>query len=320
MTEIPPPKGGPSEAPVPVSVLISGANGFVGSALCREFLRRGAEVHGMIREQSNTSAMPIAVERHRGSFHRQADARRVLQEARPQTVIHCAAIVSVGKPNPEKAWRVNVEGTRIFAHAAREAGVTRWVQISSMSAHSENKSVYGSTKFHSEAATRESGIPLTIIRPSLVYSAEPRGIFHKLVSMQRKAPVLPLVGDGSEPMRPIHVDDLAWLVAEAAEREQAIGKTYDAGGPEEWTLRDMLKATAAAMNKKPRFLPIPLPICRIIAFAGENLLKNPPLTSDNIAGIAQARKPCIDAAQRDLGFAPRPFKLARSLPGDRPNT
>jgi NADH dehydrogenase len=289
-------------------VLITGANGFVGSALCREGIRRGASIVALVRPGAGRSLLPEGVEIAEADFTQPAAMAAVLSREgmpSPDAVIHAAAVVSSGRPNLAESWRVNVEASWALAVLARTAGVRRWIQISSMSAHAENQSVYGITKLAAEKAVRRSGIALTILRPSLVYGPQERGIFHRLKRLVHKLPAVPLVGSGREPMRPVHVDDLAWCAWEALQRPATIGGCYDLGGPEDWTFADLVRA--AALPARPILIPIPLPLCRLAAALGELLMPHPPITSDNVEGICKARPLDTFPALRDLDFRPRPF-------------
>jgi NADH dehydrogenase len=290
-----------------MKVLVTGANGFVGSALCREALRRGHECLALVRPASSRSLVPARATEVHGDFTNGAVMADILGERQPDAIIHAGAVVSNGRPNLERAWRVNVEGTRSLLRAAEGAGVQRWVQISSMSAHPANRSVYGGTKLACDAVVRSGAIDWTILRPSLVYGPGQRGIFHRMRTMIRQLPVVPLLGSGSEPMRPVHVDDVAWAALEALERPGAVRGTYCLGGPEDWTFRTLVGKLASAEGRRPMLLPIPMPLCRVGALLGEVLLEDTPVSTDNLEGITSAQPVDITAAESDLGFVPRAF-------------
>lgn len=270
--------------------------------------QRGLETVGLVRAGSPRKMLGgLAVRVEEGTFHDPAAAQRLLRRIRPDAIIHCAAVVSSGTPDLNLSWRVNVEGTGTLAREARRRGVLRFIHISSMSAHPGNKAVYGATKLASEDGLRQTGMRFTILRPSLIYGPAKRGIFYKMTRLVAGLPVVPLVGGGKEPVRPVHAEDVAAAALEAIEADWAQGNTYELGGPEDWTLRDMIVAMRRLMGKRPLTFPLPLPLCRIGAAVGETLLREPPLTTDNLEGIARARRFTIDAARRDLAFNPRSF-------------
>jgi NADH dehydrogenase len=226
---------------------------------------------------------------------------------RVDAVVHAAAIVSTARPDPLLSRRVNVEGTGALLARAAAAGVARWVQISSMSAHPDNRSVYGKTKLMADELVARGPIPAVLLRPSIVYTAERRGIFWKLVRTVARSPVVPLPGGGAEPMRPIHAADVAAAAVAAVERPAARG-IYELGGPEEISFRRMVEDIRAALGMAPRVVTLPMGLARLAAMVGERLLSNPPLTTDNLAGIARARHCDPSRAVAELGLSARPWE------------
>ncbi|MCC6546492.1 NAD-dependent epimerase/dehydratase family protein [Candidatus Sumerlaeota bacterium] len=290
-------------------LLVTGANGLVGSAVCREGLARGHGVFALVRENSDLSLVPEACTLLFGDFTSYHDASRAITDSRADVVIHAAAVVSTGRPDLEKSLGVNVEGTRHLARAARDGGVKLWLQVSSMSAHADNRSIYGGTKFACDQVVRAAGIPFIIFRPSLVYAGIPRGIFFKLVSICSKASLLPLVGDGSEPVRPIHADDLAATMIRSVGVSSAVGGTYPLGGADPMTFRGLVGEICTGLDRHPRIIPVPRPICRLGALALELISGNPPLTTDNIEGLLRAQFVDHARAGAELGHAPRAFRV-----------
>jgi nucleoside-diphosphate-sugar epimerase len=290
-------------------VLVTGANGFVGSAICRALIASGREAIALVREGADTSLLPSGARVVHGEFHDAKSIARALEESKPEGVAHAAAVVSMGKPDLDLSMRINVEGLKTFLTAAETAGVRRWIQISSMSAHEQNKSVYGGTKWLADEALRASAMEWTILRPSIIYGPQRRGIFHKLTGLLRKLPVVPIVGSGREDMRPVHVDDVAGAVIAALDRPASVRGVYMLGCAEEMTCRDFFRETARQVRgNEPKLLPLPLWMCRIIAVVGEAVLPAPPITLDNVEGVTRAQRVDLSAAIRDLEFAPRPFR------------
>lgn len=265
------------------------------------------EVLALHRDGADLSLLPPGTPAVAGDFTSPAGVAALLGEHRPRAIIHAAAVVSTGVPNLEDSLRVNVEGTRALVAGAREAGVSKWIQISSMSAHDGNKSIYGGTKYLAEQEVRSFPGDWVILRPSLVYAPVRRGIFHRLARLVASLPVVPLIGGGREPVRPVHRDDLAEVALQALRSPAATGVVYPIGGPEDWDLRALVLAMRRQLGLRPLTIPLSLPLCRLGSIVGEILFEDPPLTSDNLEGIARA-VPCdTSAAIDDLAFSPRPF-------------
>ncbi len=331
---------GEREGQPPLRVLVTGANGLAGSAVVRRVLAAGHEPVALLRPGADETLLPPGTERlywqivqlsprpsdwalyfpefHAGeAFEAHAatgtpvthpeEASRVFSEARADAVVHCAAVVSTGKPDLAESFRMNVEVTRLLLAAAEHAGLRRWVQVSSMSAHPENRSIYGGTKWQQELAVRQSRLSWAVLRPGLIYGPQRRGIFARLAQIVAKWNVVPLPNGGNEPAAAVHVDDFADAALRAAQEDTAANQCFELGGAERWTFRELVQTMADVLGRKPALLTLPLPLCRLAAIAGEAVLPRPPLTTDNLEGLLTARWPDITAAREVLGFSPRPF-------------
>jgi NADH dehydrogenase len=143
---------------------------------------------------------------------------------------------------------------------------------------------YGRTKRIADALFADSGLDVTILRPSLVYGPGSRGVFAKLAGFVRRLPVIPVIGPGTWHLRPVYLDDLVTLIVETLSRPAVSGRTYDVGGPERITYNDFLIAICTALARPCRRLHIPLALGFTLAWILERALANPPLTVDNVYG------------------------------------
>ncbi|MEN6625277.1 MAG: NAD-dependent epimerase/dehydratase family protein [Candidatus Sumerlaeia bacterium] len=296
-----------------MKILVTGAAGFLGAATVKRALAAGHGVRAMIRQGSPRArvGLPDADIVMADLGDPEALARAVAGGI--DAVIHCAATTSQGAPDEALSRRTNVEGTRLLYQAAKAAGVGRWVQISSMSAHPGSTSVYGRTKLAADEVLRaESGPPVwTILRPSLIYGPGERGLVAKTVKLLEKLPVVPIVGSGNELMRPIYVDDVADAALAALASDAAQGRTYMIGGADEVTLNEFMTALVKARGLKRPLLHLPIPVALLMAKMMSVALKNPPLTPDNVLGVRQVQRVEHDAALRDLPW--KPITLAEGL-------
>lgn len=288
-------------------ILVTGANGFIGSAVCGAALQAGHEVHGTVRASSTLDLLDDRVVRHTADLADEGSVKAAVATARPAAVVHCAAIAPLGRPDRERSEQVNVRGTAFVVAAAKECGCRRFIHVSSMSAQPDNQAVYGSTKRRSEEPVRESGLDWTILRPSLVYGNDPRSVFGKMVSVLRKAPFIPVIGAGREPVRPVHVDDVASAVIAVLAEPKTYSKTYCLGGKDAMDVNTMLRTTAEALGKRPLLVHVPLGVAKVLASVLAMVLANPPVTRDNIEGVEKAAACEIDDAVRDFGYAPRSY-------------
>lgn len=292
---------------MPERILVTGASGFLGSRIVARALEAGYPVRALVRTTSDLSLLPTeGIELCRGDVT-DSDAVRGAM-AGMTAVIHTAGLTPEKAPDRALSFRVNVGGTENVIAACRNAEVRRLVHISSMSAFAQNPSAYGNTKWQADERVRASGLGYTILRPSIIYGPWGRGVFAKMVEQLRKFPVVPVIGNGEGPMRPVHVDDVAWAAVAVLGSQGTVGKTYMLGGKENLTMNEFLELTAEALGKKGRLVHLPVWFCRFLAWAFALITRNPPLTEDNVAGIVLARAVDNSAAEKDFDYRPRGYR------------
>lgn len=151
--------------------------------------------------------------------------------------------------------RIHVESAGRAAELAARTGAQSFVQISAINADPEAPSVYGSTKGRGEQAVRAAFPSAIMIRPSLVFGQEDQ-LTNRFGGMAR-LPILPVLG-GKTKLQPVYVRDLAQAIAAAATDPQAhAGKTYEIGGPEVMSMRELNQAIAQAAGQKPEIVDLP---------------------------------------------------------------
>ena len=295
-------------------LLITGAGGFLGRRMVELAVERGLRVRAMVRRrQSDLVSLP-AHEIVQGDLTDPSSLANAVGGV--HTVIHAAATTSETAPDEQLSWRTNVEGTKNLLAACKQANVNRWIQISSLSANAQNNSVYGRTKFAADEEVRQSGIFWTILQPGTIYGPGSRGLFAKMVRLTKKLPIVPVFGSGKQTMRPIFVDDAASAPLDCLEHDSTIGMTYTLGCEDAITFNEFIRGIGRAQGKRKWLLHAPLWFCFPVARLLGLVLKNPPVTVDNLVGIKQMKAPEIDSAKRDFGFAPLTFEqgLERSFP------
>lgn len=285
-------------------VAVTGAGGFIGSHVVRQLCAQGEEVKALIWRHPplGEEAAMRSVRVLRGDIRDRRVVETLVQRA--GAVVHCAARTSEGAPSQQESYAVNVEATRRLLEVCRQTGCSRFIHLSSQSANEGNPTLYGRTKWLSEKLVRESGLNSTILRPSLVYGPGTRGLFWKTVGLVNSLPVLPIVGSGRLYFRPVYVEDVASAVWGCLRDPATAGKTYELGGAEAVTLNEFVDAVAQALGKKPLKLHLPVWLCALLARTSAWVMKNPPLTLDNVVGLLQMRACDNGLAERDLRYQP----------------
>ena len=285
-------------------VLVTGASGFIGSALVPRLVAAGHAPRLFVRRASATP--PAAgVEVVQGDLTDAASLGHAVKGM--DAVIHLGAATSAGRTDPALAYRVNVGGASALVAACRAAHCRRIVAVSTQHVHLARPGVYGRTKRIADTIFLGSGLDVTVLRPSLVYGAGGQGVFAKIAALAAKLPVIPVVGPGQWHLRPVWVQDLNAVIIETLARPQTVGRTYDVGGRERVTYDEMLAAICKTLGKPCRPLHLPSPLCFILAWFLERVLPIPPLTTENVHG-ALVEAPCdLSALDRDLKPTITPF-------------
>jgi NADH dehydrogenase len=178
------------------------------------------------------------------------------------------------------------------------------IALSTQHVYLPRPGLYGRTKRMADRLLLDSGIPVTILRPSLVYGPGTRGVFVKLADLVRRLPVVPVVGEGTWSLRPVFVDDLVSVIVEVLDRPELAGRVYDVGGPESVSFNALVAAIAAAAGRRARTVHLPLRMAFGMAWVMERLLPRPPLTTDNVRGAVTDARCDPRPLERD-GRAPR---------------
>jgi NADH dehydrogenase len=178
-------------------------------------------------------------------------------------------------------------GARAVARAAKEQGVTELVQVSAIGADPDSESDYARTKGRAEASVREVVPGAVIIRPSVLFGPED-DFFNRFAALARVSPVLPLMGGGSSRFQPAYVGDVAEAVARLLEGRGAPGTTYELGGPEVKTFRELMAYICEVTGRRRGLLPIPF-----------GLARPPALLSEIVDGLTFGAMPSMLRLSRD---------------------
>jgi nucleoside-diphosphate-sugar epimerase len=266
-------------------VFITGARGFIGKVLVRDLLATGRwRVRALTRSSAQGDQPPNKLTFIFGNLLAPVSYRSSLEGV--DTVIHLAAVT--GRAARNEYEQTNVEGTKCLLRACKEAGVGRFLYVSTIAATypDQRHYLYAQSKARAEALVRESGIPYTILRPTVVIGSGSL-IWHTLSSIA-KLPVIPLPNGGRVQLQPIDVDDLVNGIELVLSRDRFEGETLDLGGPNPISVADFMRATHKAFyDKEPHFISFPLaPIRSILAFTEPVLRPILPVTAGQLALFA----------------------------------
>lgn len=212
---------------------------------------------------------------------------------------------------------IHVEGAGRLARAAAEAGVDRVVHISGIGSDSRSTSAYIRARGEGEDAVRADFPGTTILRPSVLFGPDD-AFLTTLVGRVQRLPVIPLFGDGSTRLQPVHVEDVAAAVAFLSTGSDPSPTTHELGGPEVLSYRALLERVMRHIGRRRTLLPVPFPLWVGLA-AACRLLPSPPLTEGQAAlmRLDNAADPGLPGFGA-LGIDPTPIEAELSRRVFRP--
>ncbi|MEP0003463.1 MULTISPECIES: SDR family oxidoreductase [Marinobacter] len=257
------------------NVLVTGASGFVGRYLSKTLLiREDVSLTGAVRvvgPYDFPSSVPV------GEINEETDWSLALPNK--QVVVHTAARVHIMNDevaDPINAFRqINVAGTLNLARQSAEAGVRRFLFLSSIKVNGEEtplgtpftasdspmpKDDYGTSKMEAELGllkiSRETGMEIVIIRPPLVYGPGVKGNFATMVELVKRGVPLPF-GSIRNKRSLVGLDNLVDLVITCIDHPAAANQVFLAGDGVDLSTTDLFRGIAGALGKSPRLIPVP---------------------------------------------------------------
>ena len=300
------------------TVLITGADGFVGGALCEALAASGRPVKRALRAARPGVSNAVAV----GDIGGETDWRAALEGA--GVVVHLAARTHVLREtaaDPLAEYRrVNLDGTRRLAQQAARSGVRRLVFVSSIKVNGEAterpfteddaprpEDAYGISKWEAEQALArvagETGLQTAVLRPPLVYGPGVKGNFLRLMGLVARGMPLPLASIANRRSL-IGAGNLVDAIIKAIDVPAASGRAYLVSDGEDVSAPDLVRAIARALGVEPRLLPCPPALLRLgAALIGKRA---------ELARLTGSLQADGSRARRELDWRPR-LSLAQGL-------
>src|SRR5476649_2478594 len=274
-------------------VTVFGGSGFVGRHVVRALAKRDYRIRVAVRRPELAGHLqPLGKV---GQIHAvQANLRYpdsvALAMRDSHVAINLVGILTEG--GAQKFDAVQGAGAGSVARAAAAAGA-RMVHVSAIGADENSRSRYARAKAAGEKAVLAAIPSATILRPSVVFGPEDQ-FTNRFAALARMSPMLPLIGGGMTKMQPVYVGDVATAVADAVDGKTRAGATYELGGPEVLTMREIMEAILATIVRQRMLISLPFGLAKLksmfLQFAPGALKLTPDqvalLRSDNVVSDA----------------------------------
>jgi NADH dehydrogenase len=254
-----------------MKIAITGAQGFIGSALFEKLTHAGHEVSRWVRNPKNTEdkmfVMPNVIS-------------STLFESKPDWIIHAAYVTQF--KTAKETWEANIQGSMRLFELAEKQGV-KILFLSSLSAHPDARSIYGQSKFQLESALDLS--QHLVVKPGVVIG--PGGLFLRMIRLLARLRFAILFWGGNQPLYSVALDELTTSCLRLIE-QNATG-CYHVMEPTVHTMRYFYTALMKALNIKPLMIPLPGDMSLFFVQQLEKIGMHFPISSENLLGLKQAR-------------------------------
>jgi nucleoside-diphosphate-sugar epimerase len=264
------------EAAMP-TVVITGALSFTGKYATRLLLDRGFSIRTLTHHPDRPNLFGERVRVLPYNFDHPQELSRSLEGA--STLINT---YWVRFPHGSSTFEIAVRNSRTLIQAAKDAGIRRIVHVSIANPSLESPLAYYCGKAEVESAVAASGLSYTILRPTVIFGAEDI-LINNIAWFVRRFPFFAIPGDGRYGVRPIYVEDMARLLADAV--EESGSSIRNAVGPETFSFEDLVKLIARSMQRRIRLVHVPTVAAYLATWLIGGAVRDVVLTREEYQGL-----------------------------------
>jgi uncharacterized protein YbjT (DUF2867 family) len=287
----------------PRSILITGGTGFVGSAIVEALAQHNHDLRVLARHPAPSGQEH---EQIAGDVTDAATLEGVCDGV--DTLVHLVAIIEEqGGATFDTVIR---QGSENIFREARRAGVRHVVYVSALGAQDNPRFQYHQAKWRAEQALQQSGLPHTILRPSIIFGPGD-GFLSLLAGVVRTFPLTPVIGDGKALFQPVHIRDVAEIVTRIVEAPDVTpSDPMEIGGPGVFTFEELIRLIREELEVQRPKVHVPVTLMRAVVTLSKPLPKaiRPPVTMEQLKMLQLDNSTPDSWTERVLGRPATPLR------------
>ena len=278
------------------NILLIGSTGFTGSYILKQLLKQKDNIYLYVRNINkanslNYNALPVNL--IKGDLDNESELKNALKNI--DIVIYVA---SLGFGHATK-----------IVHLLEKSTIKKVVFTSTTGIFTKLNPDSKQIRLDAETCIQNSNLNYTIIRPTMIYGSNKDRNMSRLIKFIHKMPFIPVFGPGTFLQQPIHVEDLANIIIQAAHSEKSTQKSYNVSGASPLTYNDVIKTVTSSLNTHCKAIHIPLCLSLFLSKILERILPNPIIKTEQIKRLNEHKAFTHEDAKKDLNFNPREFTV-----------
>jgi len=290
-----------------MTILVTGAGGYVGNNTVRRLVEMGKPVRAMVhsaeKAQKRLGDVAGKIEIVAGDVTDRASLDRAMQGV--SAVIHLVAIALEKGGATYEA--INYQGTVNVVGAAEAAGVRRFINMSQNGADSSLPYRFLKSKGQAQEHVAASKLRWTAVRPSVIFGPQDE-FFNSIARLVKLTPVIfPLIGGGKAEFQPVSIYDVVEAIVRSLDDEKTISREFELGGPEILTMVEIERRILQALGTRRLLFNAPVWLLRAPVFVMEKTLPGTPVTTSLLEMLAVRNVVQDNALTSYFNLSPRPF-------------